>query len=102
MRWCVFGCDWGDPVVPLLLLSRTQELEPNDVERLCESGGLRLGFVPAGALSVQRPGADGGEGAVVEETTDEDVLADGDMDAEEAAAMREKLNKLFQSGGGSL
>lgn len=76
------------------------ELQPDDVERLCESGGMRMGFVPAGSLSLSRgdslskagSAADGG-GA----DNDDDVLADGGMDEREASAMREKFNKLFET-----
>lgn len=64
---------------------------------------MRMGFVPAGSLSLSRGDslaeagspADGG-GA----NNDYDVLADGGMDEREASAMREKLNKLFEAGGG--
>lgn len=70
---------------------RVAELQPDDVERLCESGGMRMGFVPAGSLSLSRgdslskagSAADGG-GA----DNDDDVLADGGMDEREASAMR--------------
>ncbi|KAK1860226.1 hypothetical protein I4F81_002815 [Pyropia yezoensis] len=78
---------------------RVAELQPDDVERLCESGGMRMGFVPAGSLSLSRGdwlsevGEEGGDDG-------NDVLADGGMDEGEASALREKLNKLFETGGG--
>lgn len=64
---------------------------------------MRLGFVPAGALTVHRGdslsdrsgnGDDGG--------SEDDVLADGGMDGAEAAELRERLNKLFGAGGGGI
>lgn len=60
---------------------------------------MRMGFVPAGSLSLSRGdslsevGEEGGDDG-------NDVLADGGMDEGEASALREKLNKLFETGGG--
>lgn len=73
------------------------------MERLCESGGMRMGFVPAGSLSLSRgdslaEAGSAADGGVVDH--DDDVLADGGMDEREASAMREKLNKLFETDGG--
>ncbi|GAB0495499.1 hypothetical protein MMPV_006801 [Pyropia vietnamensis] len=78
---------------------RVAELLPDDAERLCESGGMRMGFVPPGALThiqggllAELEGEDGNGG-------DDDVLADGGMDKKVAAALRAMLNKLYKTDG---
>lgn len=61
-----------------------------------------MGFVPAGSLSLSRGDSLSEAGVAGEDGNvgDDDVLADGGMDEREASALRDKLNKLFETGGG--